>query len=229
MLSVTNKVESTVDYEKFGTAIAQPNNRVSKQFKKLCESIYNYGYNASPALVGTDGRLIDGHTRLKACIVSNKPFRYLVVSNIAGLIAEVNNTSSAWTPLNYIESYAQQNPRGEYAEFLTFYNSNAYTLSLLQAFTIALRKQGILSGSLCINYTELSTKLSIYERVVATLGIYCTTHTQLANALQSIVFKDGVCGETFLVKLRLGNPQGRISSVKDIRTYFQDVLKREVA
>ncbi len=230
MLTIDDKVYTTINYAMFTDNKGQPLHRKHKGKVALRRSLKEWGSNAAPILIDRLGRITDGHNRAIQNMILGQPIRYLVIKTTPLLLRELSATASPWTNMDYIESEAQLNPRGAYAEFLAYFNGQPHNIGVLQAFSGGLSTTAIRRGKLDVSYTPLAIKVSVFERTIATLGEYCTSKGHIAESLSAVIFSNSsICGEEFLMKLRLFNPPSKLGSRAVIGEYFQDVLKREVA
>lgn len=109
-MSATNQVQSTTDYGQFKTLGG--NRNVNKQHvNRLVKQIENSGNitEISPITVNERMEVIDGQHRLGAAEKTGVPINYIVRPGLTIEDAlQMNITSKTWTPMDYLNLYAQK-------------------------------------------------------------------------------------------------------------------------
>lgn len=144
---------------------------IERRVKKIEASVAQVGYINAPIVVNEKMEIIDGQARYEYCKRTNTPLAYCI---IAGLTIDdciaMNISSSNWTLIDYISSYAA---RGYQSYILTekFINDSPYSLSpTLWALTGTGRENNdgkIRNGKLDINqddYTRGEDIITYWKR-----------------------------------------------------------------
>ena len=141
-------IESTRDYDKFSLPMIGNRGVVEANVKKLVASMSKKQL-ASIAVVNSDGEIIDGQHRYRACKQLGLPFNYIVMDDYG--IEEVhmlNTNMKNWSNEDFVKQFSDRYRHGE-SQYLDYYKVDAFMskhrLKLSQA--LILLENGKKTGS----------------------------------------------------------------------------------
>ena len=108
MIEKYGNIYKTTDYDIFKKLIG--NRDVGEdRVKKVTNSIEKIGLCNIPLLVNEKMEVIDGQARLEACRRMGLPVTYIIENGLGQKqCIGLNNSSTNWKTMNYIESYAEE-------------------------------------------------------------------------------------------------------------------------
>jgi hypothetical protein len=81
--------------------------------------------------VTRDMTIIDGHNRLEFCKRNNLPITYQIIDVQDDAIITLNNSSTKWRSVDYLDYYAKDNM--DYAIFKNIYQNSGMNIAVLQS------------------------------------------------------------------------------------------------